>query len=204
MSEEESRQRADASISADDALARASAINEDAGAGAEGQSLAHEAAFRLLSAGDFRAAAELYAALSAQGVADINASLGLGSALLGLGKYEAAERELRRAHQLAPDRADVHLHLGTALYKRGVYTAAAMELRRAAELDPDCSQAFLLLGEALNQMGKPDAAIEVLERVTHTEVGSRALYALGIAYDRKGEPERASEMYRQSRELSAR
>ncbi|MBD0321056.1 MAG: tetratricopeptide repeat protein, partial [Gemmatimonadetes bacterium] len=46
-----------------------------------------------------------------------------------------------------------------------------------------------------------DAAIEALEEVARLQPdNSRAYYAMGIAYDRKGNPERAAEMYRLSRE----
>jgi tetratricopeptide (TPR) repeat protein len=73
------------------------------------------------------------------------------------------------------------------------------------ELDPDLGAAYVLLGEALNQMAESDAAIEVLEAAVRIQPeSSKAYYAMGIAYDRKGNPERAAEMYRLSREVGAR
>ena len=73
------------------------------------------------------------------------------------------------------------------------------------ELDEDHASAHIFLGEALNHTGEGDAAIEALERAITLEPNSgKAFYALGIAYDRKGQPERAAEMYRRSREAGGR
>ncbi len=61
----------------------------------------------------------------------------------------------------------------------------------------------MVLGEALNQMAESDAAIEVLEQAARiAPENGRAYYAMGIAYDRKGNPERAAEMYRLSRDVA--
>jgi tetratricopeptide (TPR) repeat protein len=176
-------------------------IADAVSAGASGP---HAAANKRAAAGDFRGAAELYRAAAEANPGDIPALLGLGAALLALGQYEAAEREIRRALRVAPDEPAVHLQLGVALFKRAVYSAAAVALRRTVELDPACMQAYLLLGESHNQLNEPDDAIAALEQVVKSESNPRAFYALGIAYDRKGQPERAAEMYRRSRELAAR
>lgn len=164
----------------------------------------HAAASERASTGDYQGAAELYRAAAEADPADIPALLGLGAALLGLGQYEAAEREIRRALRVAPEEPAVHLQLGVALFKRAVYSAAAVALRRTVDLDPNCIKAYLLLGESHNQLNEPDDAIAALEQVVRAESNPRAFYALGIAYDRKGQPERAAEMYRRSRELTGR
>ncbi len=50
-----------------------------------------------------------------------------------------------------------------------------------------------------------DGALEVLETAVRiVPENSKAYYAMGIAYDRKGNPDRAAEMYRLSREIAAR
>jgi tetratricopeptide (TPR) repeat protein len=155
----------------------------------------------LAAAGSPAEAAEAYSAVLAASPDYVRAVTGLGAALAAQRKFDAAEKELRRAQRLAPDSFEVHLQLGTALYKKGVYAAAATALRRAVELDGSSVAAYLILGEALNQMAESDAAIEALEEVARLQPdNSRAYYAMGIAYDRKGNPERAAEMYRLSRE----
>ena len=73
------------------------------------------------------------------------------------------------------------------------------------ELDRDHVPAAVTLGEALNHTGESEAAVEALEHAIALQPdNSRAFYALGIAYDRKGQPERAAEMYRRSREVGGR
>jgi len=159
----------------------------------------------LAAAGMHPEAAEAYTAVLAASADHVRAITGLGVALAAQRKFDAAEKELRRAQRLAPDSFDVHLQLGVALYKKGVYAAAATALRRAVELDGSSVLAYLTLGEALNQMAEPDAAIEALEEAVRLQPDNhRAFYAMGIAYDRKANPERAAEMYRLSREVQHR
>lgn len=159
----------------------------------------------LVEQGSHAEAAEAYAALLAASPDDVRALLGAGAALTALSRYDAAEKELRRALRLAPDLADVHHQLGLVLFKRGVYAAAATELRRAVELDPGCGPAYVVLGEALNQLAESDQALEALENAARIQPeNSRAYWAMGIAYDRKGKHDRAAEMYRLSREVGGR
>jgi tetratricopeptide (TPR) repeat protein len=159
----------------------------------------------LMEQGSHAGAAEAYAALLAASPDDVRALLGAGAALTAVSRYDAAEKELRRALRLAPDLSDVHHQLGVVLFKRGVYAAAAVELRRAVELDPGCGPAYLVLGEALNQLAESDQALEALETATRIQPeNSRAYWAMGIAYDRKGKPDRAAEMYRMSRDVGGR
>jgi tetratricopeptide (TPR) repeat protein len=160
----------------------------------------HAAARKRASVGDHAGAAEMFAVAVARSPEDVDALLGHGAALLALGQYEAAEREIRRAMRIAPDRADVHLQLGLALYKRATYGTAALALRRTLEIDPDSVLARVVLGETLNQLGETAEAIEHLERAIAAEPTSRAYYALGLAFDRRGQPDRAAEMYRRSRD----
>jgi tetratricopeptide (TPR) repeat protein len=176
-------------------------IADAVSAGAAGP---HEEANARVVAGDYPGAVQLYRAAAEADPDDVAALLGLGAALLAMGQYDAAEKEIRRALKVAPDRSDVHLQLGLALYKRALYPGAASAFRRTVELDPSCTQAYLLLGESHNQLGESDDAIAALEQVIRAAPHARAFYALGIAYDRKGQPERAAEMYRHSREVAGR
>jgi Flp pilus assembly protein TadD len=163
-----------------------------------------ERAAALAAQGQLTQALDAYTQAAAEHPADVGVLLGLGHTLVQLGRYDAAERELRRALRLAPDQPEVRLQLGVTLHKRGNYTAAVSELRRTTELEPSAA-GYLVLGEALNQMAEPDAAIEALEHAARLQPDNgRAFYAMGIAYDRKGQFDRAAEMYRLSREAGAR
>jgi len=160
----------------------------------------HARAQACAAAGDYVTAAEMFAAAVARAPEDVDALIGHAGSLLGLGQYAAGEREIRRALRIAPNRADVHLQLGLALYKRATYSPAALAFRRTLELDPDSSNARILLGETLCHLGETSEAIEHLERVVAGEPSPRVFYALGLAFDRSGQPDRAAAMYRRSRE----
>jgi Flp pilus assembly protein TadD len=163
-----------------------------------------ERAATLAAQGLLPQALDAYTEAAAEQPDDVGVLLGLGQTLVHLGQYEAAERELRRALRLAPEQLDVRYQLGLTLFKRGNYAAAASELRRTTELEPSAA-GFMVLGESLNQMGDPDGAIEALEQVARLQPeNGKAFYAMGIAYDRKGQFERAAKMYRLSREVAAR
>ncbi len=62
-----------------------------------------ERAEQLESAGSHVDAAEAFQAVAAAQPDNLRAALGLGSALAAQGKYDPAEKELRRALKLAPE-----------------------------------------------------------------------------------------------------
>jgi tetratricopeptide (TPR) repeat protein len=69
-------------------------------------------------------------------------------------------------------------------------------------LDPESESAYYYLGEACNRLGHIDKALEALERALEIQPrNGRAWYTIGILYDRKREPERASEAYLKAREI---
>src|SRR5688572_14432992 len=74
-----------------------------------------ERAGSLAETGAHADAAEAFAAVVALRPDSVPALVGLGNALAAQGKFEAAEKELRRAEKLAPDDAAVHLQLGATL-----------------------------------------------------------------------------------------
>ncbi|HEX6307012.1 MAG TPA: tetratricopeptide repeat protein [Longimicrobiales bacterium] len=128
----------------------------------------------------------------------------LANSLIGLRRFDPAERELRRALKLQPDNAHVHLGLGVISFRRGLYAQAEQELRRALELEGGSADAYFYRGEALNQLSRVDEAIDMLLRATQLDPGNaRAYYMMGILYDKKGRPQEAAAMYRKAREVGA-
>jgi tetratricopeptide (TPR) repeat protein len=123
------------------------------------------------------------------------------AALAGSGRVDQAERELKRALKLHPDRSDLHEMLGMQYYKRGLYGQAEVALRRALELNGTLAAAYHHRGEALNQLGRVDEALEMLQRAVQLEPrNSRAYYTMGILYDKKHLRREAEAMYRRARE----
>ena len=134
----------------------------------------------------------------------LEATLGAASSLAALGKFEAAERELRRAARSHPSNAQVFATTGTIAFRRGQYDEAADALKRAIDLDPDNGHSYFYRGEALNQLGRVDEALEMLERATQMLPNlGRAWYVMGIVFDKKGRPQEAAAMYRKAREVAA-
>jgi len=129
----------------------------------------------------------------------------LGAALGALGRYAEAEEELRTAFRMDPTNLEIRANLGILLFRRGLYEQAVAELAVVCAGKPDDGLSLFYRGEALNRLGRVDEAIEALERVTELIPGNpRAYYTLGVLFDKKNVPDRASAMYRKARELTYR
>jgi tetratricopeptide (TPR) repeat protein len=127
----------------------------------------------------------------------------LGAALGSMGKYAEAEEELRTAYRLDPTNHQIRANLGILLFRRGLYDQAVIELEAVCAAHPDDGLPLYYRGEALNRLGRVDEAIEALERVVElVPRNSKAYYTLGVLFDKKNLPDRASAMYRKARELS--
>jgi tetratricopeptide (TPR) repeat protein len=156
----------------------------------------------LLARGEDVLAAEQLEAARTSEPEDVGLIVELAQIQTTLRRFDAAERELRRALRFAPDVSDVHLALGVISFRRGLYTQAEQELKRALELDPESGSAYFYRGEALNQLSRVDEALEMLERaVKRQPENGRAYYVMGILYDKKSRPQEAAAMYRKAREV---
>lgn len=117
----------------------------------------------------------------------------------------ASQRDLELRLRSAPDDAEALLGLGVLLCRKGLWSAAAGHLRRAAELVPGQVAAWCRLGETLNKLDDLDGARAAYERVVALDAGhARALYGLGVIFDRLSRPADATAMYRRSREAAGR
>jgi Tfp pilus assembly protein PilF len=135
---------------------------------------------------------------------DIDLIVELGAALTAQRRFDAAERELRRALKLQPDSSAVHLGLGVISFRRGLYAQAEAELKRAVELDPESGNAYFYRGEALNQLSRVDEALDMLTRTVQLQPrNARAYYVMGILYDKKGRPQEAAAMFRRAHDIGS-
>jgi protein O-GlcNAc transferase len=133
---------------------------------------------------------------------DVGLIVELAQAQTGLRRFDAAERELKRALKLQPESADVYLAMGVISLRRGLYIQAEQELKRATELDPENGSAFYYRGESLNQLSRLDEALETLARAAQLQPElSRSFYLMGIVFDKKSRPQEAGAMYRKAREV---
>ncbi|XP_042509852.1 uncharacterized TPR repeat-containing protein At2g32450-like [Macadamia integrifolia] len=89
----------------------------------------------------------------------------LGTALLQLGEYRAAEKALEEAVLLKPEFADAHYYLGSVLHEMGEDERAILEFQRAIDLNPNHLDALYELGCLFQDMGRYHRAAEIYERV---------------------------------------
>jgi len=171
---------------ADAALADAKALTEDHSA----TPLEVERYAQLLTdTGRHEAAARVYAEAlrrGGQGSADLHLDYGL--ALEQAGRWDQALPELRKAAELAPNRAEMLRTLGVALITHGGDGADALRLlERARKIAPEDAEVADALGWAYVRQGEVARGAALLETATRSDpAGSTANEHLGDAYWRLG------------------
>jgi len=121
----------------------------------------------------------------------------LGTALEGLGDWDAAAASYGRALALQPDSPDIYGSLGRLQCKRGAYGEAVESCRRALALAPHRHEIYNLLGMALVNIGDYGAAAEVYRRALALKPDSPyTILGLGNLFERQGELASAVESYR--------
>src|SRR3970282_202712 len=111
----------------------------------------------------------------------------------------------RRALELAPELAEVHVAHAHVLSLAGEHDAATAAFERAIALDPQLYEANYYYGRHCFACGRVGRAIELLEgadRGAPDEIAARAL-AGGMAYG-IGEPERGAQLARGTLEVALR
>ena len=111
--------------------------------------------------------------------------------------WVAAEREFKKAIELNPNVAHIHLAYGWYLMSIARFDEASREMERAQEIDPHSMTINRARGMLLYYMHQFDKAIEHLQRIANAEPGvALNHWALAQAYEQKG-------MYEESIEENA-
>jgi tetratricopeptide (TPR) repeat protein len=148
------------------------------------------------------AALEHFEAAEALGRENVEVLTNYATALTSVGRFDEAERLLKRAHGLAPESIPLRLAFGVLAYRKGIYEQAELDLRWVCDHDGENGLAFYYHGEALNRLDRFDEAVQALGRATELQPHDpRAFRTLGHLHDRRHEPEEAAAMYRRAREL---
>jgi serine/threonine protein kinase/tetratricopeptide (TPR) repeat protein len=167
--------------------------------------------YALLAPYGARAPREVYplarqAALRALALDD---SLGAAHASLGLvhheydGDWSAAERQYRRALELAPNDATAHQWYAELLSRAGRHREALDEIDRALALDPLSLIVNTVAGWAALNAGRHDEAIRQLAGTLELDPGFfPAEGHLGVAYLARGDPRTAARHLRRAVALS--
>ncbi|MDH5176465.1 MAG: tetratricopeptide repeat protein [Gammaproteobacteria bacterium] len=135
-----------------------------------------------LSDGRFAAAAKAYARMLQHNPSDADAYIGLGDALVGLGKPTEAEANYRRAVRAEPAYWGAQTALAKHLFERGHVDEAAAAQRKATELVPSSANAWSNLGGILQMKGDVDGAVEAYGRSLQLEPSKDAYSNLGTLY----------------------
>lgn len=124
--------------------------------------------------------------------------------LINEGKFEEAEKALRKALEIAPAYADAHNNLSYLLEREGRLPEAAIEYRKAIEANPNSRKAHFNLGRVLvNQQQYQEGIGQLLQTLTPVDNDTPAyLFALGAAYGRAGDPAKALHYLEQAKGLA--
>jgi tetratricopeptide (TPR) repeat protein len=124
-----------------------------------------------------------------------------GVLMTGAGRYEEAEKAFRKALEINPSHAEAHNNLGVLLEQRGLLADAEVEFQKAVEQEPGYRLAHFHLGRLLVNRRDFSAGIQHLLKTIAPEDDSTPgyLYALGAAYARAGDREKAIQYLREGR-----
>lgn len=146
-----------------------------------------QAGDRALEAGDFDAAIAAYHAAATAAPGDALPLDRAARAEAAAGRFDEAERDLRRLAAMAGWTAERYRRLGEALSARGETQAAVTAWQAALEIDPEDAGALRALAGAYVQAKDWAQAVAALERLTTVDPGDAAArYRLGLlaaAYD---------------------
>jgi tetratricopeptide (TPR) repeat protein len=90
-----------------------------------------------------------------------------GMSLLGMDRPESAERYLRKAESLDPNRADLQLALGSLSRALGREDEMLSFLERACQLSTDAWEPHLYLGTSLLRIGRRYGSMRFIERAQY-------------------------------------
>ena len=127
----------------------------------------------------------------------------LGATLFWQWNWNEAENQFKRALELNPNEANVHIFYAHLLSNTGRHAEALAEIKRARELDPLFPFAGALEGQFLLHAGKPDEALDRLRKTFELAPNfwMPHLFAASV-YTEKGLFEEAVAEARKARELS--
>ena len=119
------------------------------------------------------------------------------------GQYEAAIAEWKKASELGPEDAKVHMNLGVALAGAGKFDEAIICYRKALDMDPGDPEALMNFGVALAGTDKLDEAIAQYQKALEIDPDyPEAHNNLGAALARTGKLDQAIAQYQKALEVN--
>jgi tetratricopeptide (TPR) repeat protein len=157
----------------------------------------------LIERGEWAAAAELFARITAESPDSARAFYYLGLCREQLGDAEAAERNYREAIRLDGGLLEARNNLGLILLEAGDLAGAEAELAAFLEKRPGDAAAHYNYGLVMDAMGRANGAREQLEKAHELDPEDPdPLIGLGDLAREGGDRERALDLYRRARETA--
>jgi tetratricopeptide (TPR) repeat protein len=182
----------------DDASASTSSFEEDAPSLEAAATKAVEQGYRAMRAGALGEALEAYRDALAMDPARVDAQLGAGAALEGMGRIREAAAAYDRAVRLRPGDGEIRAKLVDAL-GRLAPEAALDRLGELAAHHPDDPAITERIGLLLLLQNRPLAALGALERTATLDPSVPAhWHNLAVAADRAGQSDKAIAAYRRA------
>lgn len=142
---------------------------------------AFAAATRQHEQGDLEGAIKGYQSVLKQFPNSVDVMSNLGAAFAGLGRYEDAIAQYKRALSIVGDNPTIRFNLALAYYKAALFAEASRELGALFEQQPS-NRVALLYGDCLVRLGEFKKAIGLLEPLEQSMGDDRTYaYVLGSA-----------------------
>ena len=130
----------------------------------------------------------------------------LGMMLVYMGRYEEAEKHLRKAIELNPGYAPAFLNLGESFRNRKRYEEALEAYSSALRINPDYPLPYVAMGYLFFKLKRYEEAVSSMKRALSLQPGlpmAPRLYSLiGQSLSKMGRYEEAKRYLRRARELA--
>ena len=114
--------------------------------------------------------------------------------LFYMGRFEEANREINRAHELDPQSLVIGLQLASPhMYSRN-YVQAIDKIQEALKLNPEFPLGIYMLATCYEQLGRFDEALAEYRKIARTKMG---LAGLGYVYGKSGRRKEARQILEQ-------
>lgn len=98
------------------------------------------------------------------------------------GNYAEAERQLKTAIGLDPDKTEAYYFLGSTYVKTESYALAEANFKKVLELDPEHNQALLMLNELYEETGDVMKRLAVMEQIATNNNDPELWLVIGNLY----------------------
>ncbi|HHV36491.1 MAG TPA: tetratricopeptide repeat protein [Candidatus Cloacimonetes bacterium] len=98
------------------------------------------------------------------------------------GNYVEAERQLKVAIGLDPDKADAYYYLGATYLKTGAHQLAEENFRNALEINPKHGQSLIMLNELYETTDQVAKRLEVMEMIATNNDDAELWFVIGNIY----------------------